>query len=178
MYPTDPRVSPAQREEFFDLTWEIFGELSRALAMKVARDFQPEVVIGIARAGVIPAAIIASILRVDLYAMTISRRAGTEAVRERPEVLTAAPRQAEGKRVLLVDELATSGDTMRLALAAVRGIGPAEIRTATSFSRPGGYSPDYVALQTDQTIVFPWDRKVYEDEKLVVNPRYLGIVDA
>lgn len=162
---------------FFDLSWEMFGELSRALAMRVARDYQPEVVVGIARAGVIPAAIISSILRVDLFAMTISRREGAEVVRDRPEVLSAAPRQAGGRRVLLVDELATSGDTMRLALAAMRGVGPSDIRTATSFSRPGGYRPDYVALETDQTIVFPWDRKVYEGEDLVVNPRYEGVVD-
>lgn len=173
----DPRDASAPPREHFDLTWEMFGELSRALALKVARDYQPEVVVGIARAGVIPAAIIASILRVDLYAMTISRRAGAEQVRDRPEVLTAAPGHAGGKRVLLVDELATSGDTMRLALAALRGVGPTEVRTATSFSRPGGYRPDYVALETDQSIIFPWDRKVFENQELTINPRYLGLID-
>jgi len=177
MYPMNPREPATSNSDPFDLTWEMFGELSRALALRVAREYEPEIVVGIARAGVIPAAIIASILRVDLYSMTISRRAGTDEVRERPEVLTAAPGHAAGRRVLIVDELATSGDTMRLALAGVRGVGPAEVRTAVSFSRPGGYTPDYVALETDQAIIFPWDRKVFEGRELIVNPRYEGVID-
>jgi len=163
--------------EFLDLSWEMFGELCRALALKVVRDFHPEVVVGIARAGVIPGAVIASILRVDFYSMAISRREGSEQVRERPAVLSAAPPQAAGRRVLLVDEIATSGDTLRLALAAVRDVRPAEVRTATSFARPLGYHPDYVALETEATVIFPWDRKIMQDDELVVNPRYEGVLD-
>ena len=164
-------------EEFLDLSWEMFGELCRALALRVARDYDPEVVVGIARAGVIPGAIIASILRKDFYSMKISRREGGEQVRERPAILSAAPPQASGKRVLLVDEIATSGETLRLALAAVRDVGPAEIRTATSFARHRGYKADYFALETDATVIFPWDRKVFQGEELVVNPRYDNVLD-
>lgn len=167
----------AGSEEFLDLSWEMFGELCRALALKVARDYEPEMVVGIARAGVIPGAIIASILRVDFYSMKISRRSGTEVVRARPEVLSAAPHQAVNRRVLLVDEIATSGDTLRLALAGIRDVAPREVRTATSFVRSQGYKPDYFALETDSTIIFPWDRKIFEGDSLVVNPRYEGAVE-
>ena len=169
--------STPQPEQFLDLPWEMFGELCRALALRVARDYDPELVVGIARAGVIPGAVIASILRVDFYSMKITRREGSEIVRERPEVLSAAPPQAAGRRVLLVDEIATSGDTLRLALAAVRDKGPAELRTATCFVRPQGYKPDYFALETDQTIIFPWDRKIFEEDTLIVNPRYQDVLD-
>ena len=93
-------------------------------------------------------------------------------------MLSAAPPQAHGKRVLLVDEIATSGDTLRLALAAVRCVNPLEIRTATSFVRPRGYKSDYFSLETGQVVIFPWDRKVFEGDDLVVNPRYRGVVDA
>lgn len=164
-------------EQFLDLPWEMFGELCRALALRVARDYDPELVVGIARAGVIPGAVIASILRVDFYSMKISRKEGGEEVRERPEILSAAPRQARRRRVLLVDEIATSGDTLRLGLAAVRDVGPGEVRTATCFVRPRGYKPDYFALETDQTIIFPWDRKIFQDDELVVNPRYETVLD-
>jgi hypoxanthine phosphoribosyltransferase len=151
--------------------------LCRALALKVARDYDPEVIVGIARAGVIPAAVIASMLRLDFYSMKISRREGDETVRERPEVLSAAPRQVRGKRVLIVDEITTSGDTLRLALAAVRDAHPAEVRTATSFARNTGYQPDYSALTMDANVIFPWDRKVFDGEDFVVNPRYVGVID-
>lgn len=166
-----------QPNEYFEVSWEMFGELSRALALRVAREYDPEIVVGIARAGVIPAAVVASILRVDFYSMRISRKEGDEQVRDRPAIMSAAPPQAAGKRVLVVDEISTSGDTLRLALAAVRDIRPAEVRTATSFVRPQGYKPDYFALETDSTVIFPWDRKIFEGDELVVNPMYGDVLD-
>jgi hypoxanthine phosphoribosyltransferase len=167
----------SQPKDYLDVPWDMFGELCRALALRVARDYQPDLVVGIARAGVIPAAVVASILRVDFYSMKISRKEGDEQVRERPAILSAAPPQAAGKRVLLVDEIATSGETLRMALAAVRDVRPAEVRTATSFARTQGYKPDYFALETDQTVIFPWDRKIFEEGELVVNPRYASVLD-
>lgn len=178
-HPEDPTrpVTPERPREFFEISWEMFGELCRALALRVAREYEPDVVVGIARAGVVPAGVVASILRTDLYAMTISRRQGADQVRERPEVLSAAPAQLRGKRVLIVDEITTSGDTLRMALAAARDVGPAEVRTATCFARPQGYRPDYFALETDQELIFPWDRKVFLEGELVVNPRYAEVLD-
>lgn len=164
-------------QEHIEVDWAMFGELCRALALKVARDYDPEVIVGIARAGVIPGAVIASMLHLDFYSMKISRRDGDETVRDRPEIFSAAPRQVRGRRVLIVDEITTSGDTLRLALAAVRDVHPAEVRTATSFARNTGYQPDYSALTMDANVIFPWDRKVFDGEDFVVNPRYEGIID-
>lgn len=172
-----PKMPGSKPVEFLDLSWEMFGELCRALALRVARDFEPDLIVGIARAGVFPGAVVASVLRKDFYALTISRREGGELVRDRPAVLSAAPLQCQGQKILLVDEITSSGDTLRLGLASIRDRGPAEVRTATSFGRPGGFQPDYVALQTDATIIFPWDRKIFEGEDLVVNPRYDGAVE-
>lgn len=165
-------------QEFIEVDWAMFGELCRALALKVAREYDPEIIVGIARAGVIPGAVIASILRLDFYSMKISRRSGEDDdVRERPEVLSAAPREVAGKRVLIVDEITTSGDTLRLALAAVRDVHPSEVRTATSFARTTGYHPDFSALTMDANVIFPWDRKIFDGDELIVNPRYVDVID-
>lgn len=165
-------------EEPFDLSWELFGELCRALAVKVGREYDPEIIIGIAAAGVIPGAVMASMLRRDFFALKISRRRDDRLVRERPEVLSAAPPQAAGKRVLLVDEICDTGETLRLALAAVRDIAPKEVRTATSLVRKGGYRPDYFALETGGVVIFPWDREVLEAGRLVTHPDYREILEA
>jgi hypothetical protein len=141
------------------------------LALRVARDYRPDLVIGIATAGVIPAATVAAMLEADFDAMKISRRDGS-ALRAEPRVLSATPVRCRGKRVLIVDEITTSGDTLRLALAAVREVGPADVRTATSFVRPGGYRPNYFAMESDQLIVYPWDRQVVTDGELVAGPLY------
>ena len=156
-----------------ELSWEVFGELSRALAVNVAREFDPEMVIGIATAGVIPGAVIGTILRRDFFSMKITRRSGMERVHEQPQLLTAAPTQARGKRVLIVDEICTTGETLRMALAAVRAVNPAEVRTATSFVKTGAFKPDFYAVETDATVIFPWDRQVLGGSgELVENPRY------
>lgn len=182
MIPTfHPTASsgPAGRNETFELSWELFGELSRALALRVGREFRPDLIIGIATAGVIPGAVIASMLRVEFFSMKITRRADGEIVYDTPQLLTAAPTQAAGRRVLLVDEISTSGETFRLALAATQEVGPAELRTAATFVRPGGYRPDYFALETNALIVFPWDRQVLGGGgDLATHPIYEGRVDA
>jgi hypoxanthine phosphoribosyltransferase len=170
----NPPLAGATSQEIFELSWELFGELCRALALRVYREYDPDVVVGIATAGVIPAAVIADILQVDFYSLKITRRS----VGGPPEILSQAPPQAAGQRVLLVDELTTSGETMRLGLASLRDVRPAEIRTAACFCRPKGYTPDFYALPTDALIVFPWDRKVIEEGELVVHPTYRGRVNS
>ena len=170
-----PGQPGSQSQNVFELSWELFGELCRSLALRVYREYDPEIVVGIATAGVIPAAVIADILQVDFFSMKISRRSGMD-VTEEPVLYSAAPVQAAGKRVLLVDEITTSGDTLRLALASLRDVLPAEIRTATCFSRPGGYTPDFHALATDDLIVFHWDRQVIEEGQFVTQPSYRGLL--
>ncbi|HEX7940596.1 MAG TPA: phosphoribosyltransferase, partial [Gemmatimonadaceae bacterium] len=143
----------------FEVDWPLFGELSRALALKVARSYDPEVVVGIATAGVIPGAVIAAILGREFHSLLVSRRYHAEQVRETPAILGAAPQEVRDKRVLLVDETCDTGETMRMAVAALVNAGAADVRTAVGF-RTGPYEPDFSALETESTIVLPWDSDV------------------
>lgn len=172
-FALDAPAASLQGMGVLELSWEVFGELCRALAVNVARRYDPELVVGIAKAGVIPGAVIASILRLDFFSLKITRRSGFEEVRDQPQLLTSAPRQVRGKRVLVVDEICTTGETLRMALAAVRAEHPTDVRTATSFVKAGQYKPDFYAVETDATVIFPWDRQVLGEEgELVANPRY------
>ena len=77
MPPRRTTIDPAKG--VMEVEWQLFGELSRALALKVSREFDPEIVIGIANAGVIPGATIASILDRPFVSMMVSRRYRAEA---------------------------------------------------------------------------------------------------
>jgi hypoxanthine phosphoribosyltransferase len=154
--------------------WPLFGELSRALALKVARSWQPELVVGIATAGVVPGAAVAAILDRPFHSILISRRYETDVVRETPAIFGAAPGDVRGRRVLIVDQTCDSGATMRLAVASIVHAGAADVRTAVSF-KTGPYRPDFHALATESTIVLPWDREVLSGSELVPNPKYAGI---
>ncbi len=154
-----------------NVEWPLFGELSRALALKVARAYDPELVVGIATAGVVPGAVIAAILDREFHSITVSRRYRAPTVRATPAVLGAAPPEARDRRVLIVDETCDSGDTMRLAISALVNAGASDVRTAVSF-RTGTYEPDFHALATESTIILPWDREVLINGDLVANPLY------
>jgi hypoxanthine phosphoribosyltransferase len=149
-----------------EVDWPFFGEICRALALKVAREYEPEVVLGIAKAGVIPGAVVASILGVDFASMVVTRKQGDA----EPVLVSGPPPTIGGRRVLLVDETCDSGHTMRLALNEVRQRFPADVRTAVSF-RTGPYQPDYWAFETEQEIVLPWDRELVVNGELVRRQR-------
>ena len=159
---------PPQARSVMEVDWPFFGELCRGLALKVSADYQPDLVVGIARAGVIPGAVIASILRCDFASITTTRVHDGEA----PALVSRPTLSPKGRKVLLVDETCDSGDTMRLAASVMREEGAQALRTAVSF-RCGDYKPDFAALQTTAFIILPWDRWVVEDGELVIRPDYL-----
>lgn len=158
--------SPAPRGTL-EVDWPFFGELCRALALRVAREYQPEVVLGIAKAGVIPGVVVASILQCDFASMVVTRYGSDR----EPILVAGPPASIRGRRVLIVDETCESGSTMRLALSEVRALRPAEVRTAVSF-RTGEYAPDFWAFETENFIILPWDREIIQNGELVMRPDY------
>jgi hypoxanthine phosphoribosyltransferase len=169
--PHKSKSAATTSREIFHVDWLMFGELSRALALKVSREFDPDFVVGIATAGVVPAAVVAAMLDRPFRSMIISRRYRTESVRDTPAVFGEAPPETRGAKVLLVDETCDSGDTLRLAVAALLNAGARDVRTAVSI-RTGEYEPDYSALETPSDVVLPWDREIIEDGDLIPNPKY------
>jgi hypothetical protein len=157
-------VPPPQRG-VLEIDWPLFGELNRALALKVAQAYDPDIVIGIARAGVIPGAVISAILQKDFAAMAVSRPS-PEAV---PELVSPPHGVIKGRKVLLVDETCDTGSTLRLALNEVRMLRPGEVKTAVSIVT-GTYAPDFHALATEKLIILPWDREIVVNGEIVLRP--------
>ncbi len=137
----------------------------------MARAYDLEIVIGVATAGVVTCAVSAAILDREFASIVVSRRFGSDIVRDTPAVLSAAPAQVRGKRVLIVDETCDSGATVRLAVSALVNAGAKEVRTAVCF-KTGSYNPDFHQLATESAIILPWDREVLIDGELLPNPLY------
>ena len=174
MSPRRQTVDPSQG--VLHVEWPLFGELSRALALKVSREYDPETVIGIATAGVVPGAVVAAMLGREFHSIMISRRYRAEGTRDTPAIFSAAPTEVRDKRVLIVDETCDSGETMRLAVGSIVNAGASEVRTAVGF-KTGSYQPDFHALATESTIILPWDRELIVDGELTLNPLYSDSLD-
>lgn len=155
-----------------EVDWTFFGELCRALALKVSHEFYPEVVLGVAKAGVIPGVVVASILQTEFASMVVTRTDADAA----PVLVAGPPSTIRGRRVLIVDETCESGSTLKLALNEVRALHPSEVRTAVSF-RTGLYRPDFYAFETERFIILPWDREVIADGELVRRAEYRSYLE-
>jgi hypoxanthine phosphoribosyltransferase len=161
-----PPAAQAPRD-VLEVDWTFFGELCRALALRIAGAYDPEIVLGIAKAGVIPGAVVASILQRDFASMAVTRFGESS----RPTLVTAPPPSVRGRRVLVVDETCDTGETLKLALSAVRRLAPAAVRTAVSF-KTGAYEPDFYAMATESYVMLPWDREIIVDGEFVMRPEY------
>lgn len=142
------------------LTWDGFGQATRELSRNIVADgFVPEVVVAIARGGLLPAGAIAYGLGVkNCGALNVEFYTGIGTVLDNPEVLPPELDMSylDGRRVLLVDDVADSGRTLALAVDLLRAQG-AEVRSATIYGKPSSViRPDYVHLDTDKWIDFPW----------------------
>ncbi|MFT3833980.1 MAG: phosphoribosyltransferase [Micropruina sp.] len=142
------------------LTWEGFGKASRELAEQVVGDsFRPEVIVAVARGGLLLAGSLAYALGVKL-ADAMNVEFYTDVAETLPDPVLLAPLldidSIAGRRVLVVDDVADSGRTLQLVMDILLKHG-AEVRTAALYTKPTSiYRVDYVWKDTDAWIVFPW----------------------
>jgi hypoxanthine phosphoribosyltransferase len=158
------------------LGWEQFGEAARELARTVVRSgWMPDVVIAVARGGLVPAGAVAYAL--DVKAMgTLNVEFYTGVAETLPEPVVLPPlmdtSDLPGRKVLVVDDVADSGRTLALVMDMIRAHGlPADLdgdgvageglavdaRSAVIYAKPRSViDPDYVWRRTDRWINFPW----------------------
>ncbi|MCU1420619.1 MAG: phosphoribosyltransferase [Microbacteriaceae bacterium] len=142
------------------LTWNDFGEGSRELARTVHRSgFEAEVVVAIARGGLLLAGAIAYALDVkSCGALNAEFYTGVDARLDEPIILAPFLDEVslKGKRVLLVDDVSDSGRTLKMVLGIIQHAG-ADVRTVCLYSKSHTVlEPDYVWKRTDRWIAFPW----------------------
>ncbi len=142
------------------LTWDGFGRAARELSHCIAdSDFHPEIVVAVARGGLIPAGALSYGLGIKL-ADTINVEFYTDVHQTLPDPVLLAPLldadSIRGRRVLAVDDVADSGRTLKLVLDLLRAQG-ADPRSAVLYRKPRSVVvPDFCWRSTTRWIVFPW----------------------
>jgi hypoxanthine phosphoribosyltransferase len=150
--------------EVRELAWKDFDVLVRSLARKVLRDGRPQAVVGLAHGGVFVGAAVARALSCEFFPVRITRRSRDLKSSQIPRMLGKMPKELKGKRVLIVDDVSSSGDTLELAQTLAKQVGARGIRTAVLIKRPTGYEPHFFALRTDELVVLPWDYQSLVEE--------------
>ena len=142
------------------LGWHEFGEASRELAAQVHESgFVPDMVVAIARGGLLLAGSVAYALDVkSCGAINVEFYTGVDLRLDEPVLLSPmldTPAVA-GQRVLLVDDVSDSGRTLAMVLALLL-TAEADVRSLCLYSKPKTLlEPDYVWRKTSKWIAFPW----------------------
>ena len=142
------------------LGWAQFGDASRELAQTIADDgFVPDVVVAIARGGLLIAGSISYALGVkSCGALNVEFYTG---IGERlPDPIVLPPmldhQSLAGKKVLLTDDVSDSGRTLAMVVQLLEATG-AEVRTVVLYTKPGTvHEPTYTWRRTALWITFPW----------------------
>jgi hypothetical protein len=165
-------------EPSYRMTWDEVEAICRDTALEAARSFGPDAVVGIAKGGLIPATIIASILRVDLYPCLVTRKRRGEIISDRPQVIVSVSEKVAGQRALVVDEMVMTGETMRVVAAQCRKEKARLVKTAALWAGSESWKPTWYGMETAGFIMFPWDYEVLARGKFVLNPVYQEYLDS
>ncbi len=142
-------------------TWDDIIKLCDELAKKIKKSgYKPDVIVAVARGGWIPGRILCDHLEIrELYSVK-TEHWGIVAT-QTGEVRITQPLNVDlsGKKVLIVDDVADTGETIKVVLDHVKSFSPADVKIAViDYKKTSTFTPDYyAALMEDwKWIVYPW----------------------
>jgi hypoxanthine phosphoribosyltransferase len=146
------------------IDWDKFYELVSKLAENVRENYKVDAIVGIARSGAIPAAILAKIFNINkFYTVRVSfydeEKPPVRIFRE-PKILNSNLGNLSGMNVLIVDDFIHTGSTLEVVKKESRLRGAKEVRAAIVAVREDVKTkPEYYAMIFSGCVLFPWDLK-------------------
>lgn len=142
-------------------TWDQIYSMLLKQAEGICTSFKPDIIVGICRGGWIPARILSDLLdNSNLASIKSESYNGIGTATHQPVITQHLSTGVKGKKVLLVDEVADSGYSLKLIIDYIYRQGASEIKTATLYYKlASAVKPDYFEEETSKWIIFPWDTK-------------------
>ena len=143
------------------MDWELFFRLSEKVARKIIEsEYRPDFIVGLARGGWVLSRMLCDFLGVkDLVSLKVEHWGVTATPDGKARLKYPFDIDLTGRRVLVVDDITDTGESMRIAMEYVETKNPAEVRTAALRHITGsGIVPDYFGDEvTWRWVVFPWN---------------------
>ncbi|MBT8171276.1 phosphoribosyltransferase [Candidatus Bathyarchaeota archaeon] len=157
-----PVFTSVKNLELESLSWNNMYTLLLQLADDIRKsNFIPDIIVGISRGGWIPARILSDLLEISKLAnITVEFYVGIAETKHEPAITQSVSLPVKNKKILIVDDLADTGQSLRLATLHLKDQGASEIRIATLFYKPWSVLiPHYYKKETSKWVVFPWELK-------------------
>lgn len=146
--------------EYLYLTWADVQKAAEQVADKIREDgFNPDIIIAVSRGGFDPARIICDQLNVrGLASLQIIYYSGLKERLETPIVLFPLNAEIKNMRVLVVDDVSDTGQSLMVVKKYVEEKGASEVKIAALHHKPWSeYEPDYYSEVVDKWILYPWE---------------------
>jgi hypoxanthine phosphoribosyltransferase len=149
-YMTDYEI--VSWDQAYQMTFYLFEKM-------VEKEYFPEIIVGIARGGWIPARLLA-----DFYGnrrtanIKIEFYDNNNRATDVPIITQEISDNVEGKVVLIVDDVADSGKSLEAAIEHIKLKKPKEIKSATLYYKKHSIiRPNYFIQETQLWVVYPWE---------------------
>jgi hypoxanthine phosphoribosyltransferase len=155
MASSSPTVTARER-----MSWQDLGSGARELAGQVVADgYQPDIILGIARGGLLVAGALSYALDVkNTFTMNVEFYTGIDERLPVPMLLPPVPALVDlhDSRMLIADDVADTGQTLALVKGFCAGQ-VREVRVAVLYEKPRSIVEcEYVWRRTERWVVFPW----------------------
>jgi uncharacterized protein len=152
----------SEKIEFEAPTWNKIYSLLLDQSQKLCRrGFKPDAIVGVSRGGWISARILSDLLdNPNLFSVKVESYLRIGESKSLPALTQVLSGDVVGKSVLVVDEVADSGGSLKLVTQHVRDRGAREVKSAVLFVKSCcAFRPDFFEAETACWVVFPWEIK-------------------
>ena len=139
-------------------TWDEMGKLCFELAAKIIADNKRfDRIVALAKGGLTWSRVLADYVEIeDISAVHVRFYREVYATNKKPVIVQSLPVSVEGESILVLDDVADSGETLALTSDYLQLCGVKQVETAVLFLKPWSkFTPAYHAATADAWIVFP-----------------------
>lgn len=154
------------------LEWSDITRIVNNMAIEIKKSYKPDIIISVVRGGMVPSVILSHLLNVrNVENIKAKETVSDEINAQKQEIVIEENinlKEIKGKRVLIVDDILGSGQTIRKIKEVTKKWSPKDIKVAICMinednwekSNNGEYKNiiDYLGEKIRGWVVFPWEK--------------------
>lgn len=160
--------APKKPEKYEVPSWNFIYELCIQVANQVRHSgYKPDLLVAVSRGGWIPGRVLSDLLEnPNIATIKVEYYVDIYKTHTKPKITQPLPIEVKGKKILLVDDIADSGKSLKLVKEHLAEQGAAEVKICTLYYKPWSIlTPDFFVRRTDAWVCFP--HEIFETVKKI-----------
>ncbi len=149
-------------------SWNCIYELCIQVANQVRRSgYKPDLLVAVSRGGWIPGRVLSDLLEnPNIATIKVEYYVDIYKTHTKPKITQPLPIEVKGKKILLIDDIADSGKSLKLVKEHLVKQGAADVKICTLYYKPWSIlTPDFSVRMTDAWVCFP--HEIFETMKKI-----------